>query len=225
MEDQPLKSEKCSSDDQPSDAEKIILGYAEQMNGFTHEKQPTPVIVRPLGSPNSSAGGPSDSYSESPDKCWSKKLDKQFQSALKQKLSRSDSTWISAATLVQWLQGINRTRPCRLLSLINTKALLAGLEQKQGTVSRRIVAPSPVAARQKPMGCLRDNPTDRTTSESTEARLDLVDWCVANRACRTPSLAIDQDRSDWLEKRLRWNVIGILRDPSAANFLAEKLYS
>jgi len=66
------------------------LGYAEQMNGSTHEKQPTPVIVRSLGSPNSSAGGPSDSYNESPDKCWSKKLDKQFQSALKQKLSRSD---------------------------------------------------------------------------------------------------------------------------------------
>jgi hypothetical protein len=66
MEDQPLKSEKCSSEDQPSDEEKINLGYAEQMNGSTHEK-----------------------------------LDKQFQSALKQKLSRSDSTWISAATLVQ----------------------------------------------------------------------------------------------------------------------------
>jgi hypothetical protein len=41
MEDQPLKSEKCSSEDQPSDAEKINLGYAEQMNGSTHEKQPT----------------------------------------------------------------------------------------------------------------------------------------------------------------------------------------
>jgi hypothetical protein len=98
MEDQPPKSEKCSLDDQPSDVKKNNLGYAEQMNGSTHEKQPTPVIVRPLGSPNSSAGGPSDSYSESSDKCWSKKLDKQFQSALKQKLSRSDSTWISAAT-------------------------------------------------------------------------------------------------------------------------------
>jgi hypothetical protein len=159
------------------------------------------------------------------------------------------------ASLVQWLQGTNRTRPCRLLSSINTKALLAGLEQKQGlssllksypflkwkvtkqdtwfkmspppsapstetTVTRRIVAPSPVAARQKPMGRLRDNPTDRTTSESTEAHLDLVDWCVTNRACRTPSLAIDQDRSDWLEKRLRWNVIGILCDPSDATSLA-----
>jgi hypothetical protein len=90
MEDQPLKSEKCSSDDQPSDVEKINLGYAEQMNGSTHEKQPTPVIVRSLGSPNSSAGGPSDSYNESPDKCWSKKLDKQFQSTLKQKLFELD---------------------------------------------------------------------------------------------------------------------------------------
>jgi hypothetical protein len=74
------------------------------------------------------------------------------------------------------------------------------------------------------MGRLRDNPTDRTTSESTEARLDLVDWCVANRARMTPSLVIDQDRIDWLEKRLRWNVIGILRDHSAATSLTEQLY-
>jgi hypothetical protein len=40
----------------------------------------------------------------------------------------------------------------------------------------------------------------------------------------TPSLTTDQDRIDWLEKRLRWNVIGILRDPSAATSLAERLY-
>jgi hypothetical protein len=161
---------------------------------------------------------------------------------------------------MQWLQDTNRTRPCRLLSSLDTKALLTGLGQKQGfslflqsypflewkvvkqdtwfkmrppssaqspetTVTRRIVVPSPVAGRrQKPMVHLRDNPTDRTTSESTEARLDLVDWCVANRARMTPSLVIDQDRIDWLEKRLRWNVIGILRDPSAATSLAERLY-
>ena len=74
------------------------------------------------------------------------------------------------------------------------------------------------------MGRLRDNPTDRTTSESTEAHLDLVDWCVTNRARMTPSLVIDQDRIDWLEKRLRWNVIGILRDPSATISLTEQLY-
>ena len=99
------------------------------------------MIVRPLthsssGLPNSSAlqttGELSASSSESPDKCWSKELDQQFQSALKQKLSRSDSTWISATSLVQWLQGTNRTRPCRLLSSLDTKALLAGLGQKQG---------------------------------------------------------------------------------------------
>jgi hypothetical protein len=93
------------------------------------------------------------------------------------------------------------------------------------TGTRRAVAPSPVVSRrQKPISLLRDNPTDRTTSESTEARLDLVDWCVSNRARRTPSLVIDQDRIDWLEKRLRWNVIGILCDPSAVTSLVEKLY-
>jgi hypothetical protein len=54
--------------------------------------------------------------------------------------------------------------------------------------------------------------------------LDLVDWCVANRVRRTPYLVIDQDRIDWLEKRLRWNVIGILRDPSVVTSLTEKLY-
>ena len=74
------------------------------------------------------------------------------------------------------------------------------------------------------MGRLRANPTDRTTLESTETRLDLVDWCVANRARMTPSLVIDQDKIDWLEKRLRWNVIGILRDPSAVTSLSEQLY-
>ena len=74
------------------------------------------------------------------------------------------------------------------------------------------------------MSRLRDNPTDRTTSESTEVHLDLVDWCVDNRARMTPSLVLDQDRIDWLEKHLQWNVIGILRDPSVATSLAEKLY-
>jgi hypothetical protein len=93
------------------------------------------------------------------------------------------------------------------------------------TGTRRAVASSPVVSRrQKPISLLRDNPTDHTTSESTEAHLDLVDWCVANRARRTPSLVIDQDRIDWLEKRLRWNVIGILCDPSTVTSLAEKLY-
>jgi hypothetical protein len=93
------------------------------------------------------------------------------------------------------------------------------------TGTRRTVDPSPVTSRhQKPMSLLRDNPTDHTTSESTESLLNLVDWCVTNRARMIPSLVIDQDRIDWLEKRLRWNVIGILRDPSSATSLEEKLY-
>jgi hypothetical protein len=131
---------------------------------------------------------------------------------------------------MQWLEGTNRTRPCRLLSSLDTKSLLTELGQTQvfssllksypflewkvtqqdtwfkvcppsndqlieTTGTRRTVVPSPVVSRrQKPISLLRDNPTDRTTSESTEARLDLVDWCVSNRARRTPSLVIDQDR-------------------------------
>ena len=67
----------------------------------------------------------------------------------------------------------------------------------ESTVTRRIVTPSPVAARrQKPMGRLRVNPTDLTTLESTETLLDLVDWCVSNRVRMTPSLVIDQDKID-----------------------------
>ena len=271
----PSELEQGSSDDQLSNTEKNSSGYEEQrpaQSGSTHkeQRQLTPARVSPLahnsssGSPNSSVLQSSGEFiascSESPGKCWSKELDQRFQSALQQKLSRSVSTWISATSLMQWLQGTNRTRPCRLLSPIDTKALLTELKQTQGfssllqsypvlewktaqhdmwfkvrppsnaqltepTGTRRAVAPSPVASRrQKPMSRLRDNPTDRTTSESTDARLDLVDWCVANRARMTPSLTTDQDRIDWLEKRLRWNVIGILRDPSAATSLAERLY-
>ncbi len=74
------------------------------------------------------------------------------------------------------------------------------------------------------MGLLRANPTDRSTLESTETHLDLVDWCVTNRVRMTPSLVIDQDKINWLEKHLRWNVIGILRDPSVTTSLAEQLY-
>jgi hypothetical protein len=261
MEDQPSESEKCRPDDQPSGTEKNKSVYAEQQpvqDGSTHkeQRQPTPVNgsdLQPTWTLRSSSNVP-------PNKCWSKELDQQFQSTLEQKLSHSGSTWISATSLVQWLQGTNRTRPCRLLSSLDTKTLLAGLGQEQGfsslfksypflewkivkqdtwfkvcppssdhlieiTGTRRVVPPSPVATRrQKPMGRLRDDPTDRTTSESTEARLDLVDWCVANRARTTPSLVIDQDRIDWSEKRLRWNVIGILRDPSAVTSLTEQMY-
>ena len=102
-------------DDQPSDTEKNSSGYEEQrpaQGGSTHKehRQLTPVRVRPLahssssGLPNSSVLQPtgelSVSSSESPGKCWYKELDQEFQSALKQKLSRSDSTWISATSLV-----------------------------------------------------------------------------------------------------------------------------
>jgi hypothetical protein len=116
MEDQPSESEKCRSDDQPSETEKNKSGYAEQrpvQDDSTHKehRQPTPVNGRPLahisssGLPNSSAlqstGALRASSNEPPNKCWSKELDQQFQSTLKQKLSCSDSTWISVTSFVQ----------------------------------------------------------------------------------------------------------------------------
>jgi hypothetical protein len=116
IEDQPSESEKCRSDDQPSETEKNKSGYAEQrpvQDDSTHKehRQPTPVNGRPLahisssGLPNSSAlqstGALRASSNEPPNKCWSKELDQQFQSTLKQKLSCSDSTWISVTSFVQ----------------------------------------------------------------------------------------------------------------------------
>jgi hypothetical protein len=118
VDDQPSELEKCRSDDQPSDTEKNSSGYEEQrpaQGGSTQkeQRQLTPVRVRSLvhisssGLSNSSAlqtrGELSVSPSESSGKYWSKELDQQFQSALKQKLSRSDSSWISATSLMQWL--------------------------------------------------------------------------------------------------------------------------
>ena len=74
------------------------------------------------------------------------------------------------------------------------------------------------------MGCLQENPTDRATAASVEARLDLVDWCVKNRQGSTPSPVDDRNNMQWLEKRLHWNIVSILRDPSATASLTDQLY-
>jgi hypothetical protein len=141
-----LAADMTTQDDQPAETEKDRSAHAEQRpehGGPAHKEQQqlTPVNASPLDHSSSSrvptcsalqpTGEMGALSSESPDRSWSKELHQQFQSALKQKLSRSDSTGISATSLMQWLQGTNRTRPCRLLSSLDTKALLAGLGQKQ----------------------------------------------------------------------------------------------
>jgi hypothetical protein len=81
-------------------------------------------------------------------------------------------------------------------------------------VTRRVIAsPPPESHRPKAVGRIQVNPTDLATVESTEVHLDLVDWCLENRRDRTPSPVDDRDRIQWLEKLLRWNVNGMLRDP------------
>ena len=92
-------------------------------------------------------------------------------------------------------------------------------------VTRRIIASQPVEShRPKAMGRLQENPTDRATAASVEARLDLVDWCLKNRQVRNPSPVDDRDRMQWLEKRIRWNITDIVLDPSAIASLTDQLY-
>ena len=184
----------------------------------------------------------------------------QFRMALNQKLTRSGSTWITISSITQWITGATRIRPCRLLSVIDTKLLLTELGHQhdltslvksypfiewkevsqvtwvrirppqadpilETTMTRRIITSPPVEShRPKVMVRLQDNPTDRSTGESVEARLDLVDWCVKNRQGQTPSPVDDRNRMQWLEKRLHWNIVRILRDPSATVSLTDQLY-
>ena len=56
----------------------------------------------------------------------------QFRIGLRQKLTRSGSTWTTMSSIAQWLEGANRIRPCCLLSSIDTKSLLTWLGQKHG---------------------------------------------------------------------------------------------
>ena len=92
------------------------------------------------------------------------------------------------------------------------------------TVTRRVIASPPAAThRPKVVGNLQDNPTDRTMTESTETRLDLVDWCLTNRQSLDPSPMDDREKTQWLEKRLRWNINDILRDPSTTVSLTDQL--
>ena len=71
------------------------------------------------------------------------------------------------------------------------------------TVTRRVIVSPPVTPhRPKVLDRLQDNPTDRTTADSTEARLDtnLVDWCLTYRHTSTPFLIDDPDKMQWLKK-------------------------
>ena len=105
---------------------------------------------------------------------------------------------------MQWLTDTNRIRPCRLLSSIDTKLLLTELGQEHDLTS--LVKSYPFIewkeVNQEVMGCLQENPTDRATAASVEARLDLVDWCVKNRQGSTPSPVDDRNKIQWLEKHL-----------------------
>jgi hypothetical protein len=71
----------------------------------------------------------------------------QFRITLNQKLTRSDSTWITTLSIIQWLKSANRVRPCRLLSSIDTRLLLTEFGQKHDLIS--LVKSSPLIERKE----------------------------------------------------------------------------
>ena len=81
------------------------------------DQEPPPVGRETVG--HSYQKQPSEDSAEHPEgnlhTVRSNKLE-QFGIMLIQKMTRSDSTWITISSIMQWLKLANRVRPCRLLS-------------------------------------------------------------------------------------------------------------
>ena len=59
----------------------------------------------------------------------------QFQDALRKKLARSSTEWTPLSTIIQWLSGLNRKRPCTILSNLDTQRIQTWIEQEQDVAS------------------------------------------------------------------------------------------
>jgi hypothetical protein len=137
-----------------------------------------------------------------------------FREALRKQLMRTTTEWTPLTTIMQWLSGWNRKRPCTILANLDIRTILTWIEQDQDITSYiKTCSFIPWKLISRHVASSHGN---RKKTKNSSLPCDRLDWLVQNRNTADPNGEDSPDQECWLEQRLCRNVKGILQDHSSS---------